>query len=49
MYDPAYESCCLFGYIVPDIIASDCNPKVKNKDKFTLGSYMAELRIGEIE
>ncbi len=44
LYDPAYESACLFGYIIPDMIASDEFPTVKHKDKYTLGAYPAELR-----
>jgi len=43
-YDPAYESICLFGYVVPDIIAEDPMPLIKNKEKYTLGSIFAELR-----
>jgi hypothetical protein len=43
-YDLAYESLCLFGYITPEIIASDNYPEYKNKDKATFGSYHMELR-----
>lgn len=44
MYDPAYESCCLFGYIVPSVLASDPPPKWKKGKKGTFGSYFAQLR-----
>jgi hypothetical protein len=44
LYDPAYESACLFGYIVPEMIASDELPEVKHKEKATFGAYLAQLR-----
>ena len=44
LYDPAFESACLFGYIVPEVIASDEPPTFKHREKATFGSYMAQLR-----
>lgn len=46
-YDEAYESICLFGYIVPEIIASDSPPEIKNKDKARFGSYKMQSDFKE--
>jgi len=44
LYDPAFGSACLFGYIVPEIVASDDRPTWKNKESAQFGSRMAQLK-----
>ena len=41
-YMESYGSCCLFGYLSPDILAGDEYPK-KNKDKAVFGSLPMEF------
>lgn len=48
-YDEAYGSCCLFGYIVPDIVASDNRPSYKNPEKAQFGSYLMGLMKNKLE